>query len=362
MGLFYDALSSSLTSDPLMAMSMGLMSAGMPGGNPALGFQQGWQNVQSQQQANQAAQLQKAQLDKYARDVQREQAAQDAMEEVLGQREQVATPFQADFMEGEEQAPTGLFNVSEGQTYGEQNPLLAASFRADPLGSLQKYRDEQLEAQFSTTDPLKPMVVGKGGSVYIPGQGFVQAPGGIGPGTPEFSDVLALKKQAQPRVNVFRDVARQGNAIYNLISQPGPYSDVASLVSAVKILDPGSVAREGEVQLPLAVQGLYDRLTSQIQKAQGQGFLSDNMREDIRKTIGTLMQQYQNSFNSLKQEYQPFQRDYGVSQEFVIGPDISWPAYTPGDAAAVPEPGALDDAMTKYGDTSRPPGRYGRNR
>lgn len=387
---------SGLLTNPMFGMGVGLLQGAMPGGTLGSGLQAGLANAGQMTQANQMSQLRDLQQQQAAmrlEEMQRKQAHQEklrtqGMPDWIGAPAQEAgqVPYQmseAELFPGE-QAPTGLLTQQEAAPATgmyASNPqmagLLQQQYEYDPMGTNQAMvdalieqqatagqaatqfgYDSMLQAQKDAAAADKPMTVGKGATVYDPTtQTFRGATGAAG-GPAELSDVLSLKKQAQPRMDMFRKVAQSGENIKANITRAGAFSDVNTLVSAIKVLDPESVVREGEVALPINTSGLWNELQSKVQQAQGQGFLTDTMKRDIAGSIDALLQTYERAYQDVASEYQPYSEDYGIDAQRIIGNPVTFPRLNVnelfgGGQPAVPGgPGPnplVDQGMQRYG-------------
>jgi hypothetical protein len=107
------------------------------------------------------------------------------------------------------------------------------------------------------------------------------------------SESGVYSKEQITSMNILRDDLRKDVEKFSLTKQgwenietfytnPGGVSDYALAVGFAKILDPGSVAREGEVKAVANSGSLSDALKSQIINAlNGQGKLPESVRADI---------------------------------------------------------------------------------
>lgn len=88
--------------------------------------------------------------------------------------------------------------------------------------------------------------------------------------------------KAEPEVQNFRLVRQGFDVIETLYQNPGAVSDYALAVGFAKIVDPGSVAREGEVAAVQGSTALSDRLKQQVINAlNGTGALPEESRAEI---------------------------------------------------------------------------------
>lgn len=191
-----------------------------------------------------------------------------------------------------------------------------------------------------------------------------------------FKEETQLRSETARRIEPIRTAVAQGKQLGQLLKRKGPVSDVASIYSLIRFLDPGSVVREGEIGLVSSAQGLWSQITSMMQRAQGQGFLTDEMRQDLGATVNDLMGLYQTQYGNFRDYYTNIAKGLpGISSERVLGAPIQFPTGAKAPAAPPPTPGTtgfnpaaevpstpeLDAFMREYGE-AQPPRRTGRGR
>ena len=159
----------------------------------------------------------------------------------------------------------------------EQNPGIASNVMSAILS-------KKLET------PAKP-------KIYSVGDKLVDESGKIIFG----GDTSRYSKEQLSAMNTLRDDLRKDTEKFNLLKQgwdniqtfysnPGGVSDYALAVGFAKILDPGSVAREGEVAAVANSGSLGDVLKSQILNAlQGEGTLPPAVRQQIAQLSRQLL-------------------------------------------------------------------------
>ena len=130
--------------------------------------------------------------------------------------------------------------------------------------------------------------------------------------------------QAQKRVE--RDVSkiREGMGSVNkgmeLLSVGGGMADTAAIVAFTKALDPGSVAREGEVRLVAQAEGFVEDLKSMAKKAQSDGVLTDVMRENMFKALQQLQLVYRQGYTEARDYYTgEFAEEFDLPAQFIMG-------------------------------------------
>ena len=139
-------------------------------------------------------------------------------------------------------------------------------------------------------------------------------------------------------------------------------ADLALIVTVTKMLDPTSVAREGEVKLTQSSASLVDsvlNMREQIEK--GQTILPAAQREALLNMVETLMPSYSNAYQKRARDAYTTAKEYGFSPKRVMqGFDFSqfdgeekrdaairsasgnpWPTIRAGVAQQAPQAAAL---------------------
>ena len=185
-------------------------------------------------------------------------------------------------------------NALVNQQYKKQRQFIKEKFPNDPLAQAfpQIFAKEYLEKQFSTTTPKAPTIKEfRGKLIYAanPPSGF-----NIGdevPNTASDTGQLFLTKDELSLANTVRDdvtkatknfdLARDGfTRIKNFFDNPSQISDYSLAVAYVKILDPTSVAREGEVAAAANSAAMVDAFGVAVQKLFSDGAaLPQNVRQ-----------------------------------------------------------------------------------
>lgn len=119
----------------------------------------------------------------------------------------------------------------------------------------------------------------------------------------KLSDEQSIRKEIDANVKAARKAIEAGKSLDALLSSPGAMQDTAAVYQFIKLLDPESVVREGEISLTQGAMGVWQQLQSLIQKTQGEGFLTDRMRRDLRSTINLLVGEYKKSLDQTLNHY-----------------------------------------------------------
>ncbi len=143
---------------------------------------------------------------------------------------------------------------------------------------------------------------------------------------PKFTDVMKLRDKAQSDLDSTRYAASAGRQIQQLISKPGPFSDIAAIYGLVKMLDPESVVREGEVALMSAATSLFDRLNIAVGKIQQGGAIGPKLRENVTETMQELMSLYRDQAGPIVEDYTGVAERWNMNPADITGREIIWPS------------------------------------
>ena len=132
-----------------------------------------------------------------------------------------------------------------------------------------------------------------------------------------FKDTQALRKEFSQVTSDFQDIQRSINNINALGGRKDAASDLALVVSFTKLLDPGSVAREGEVTLSRSAASTIDQASNWLARLQkGNTLLPDNTRDAFLAAANELAQQYDGSFQKRQSEFR------GIAEAGQIDPNL----------------------------------------
>lgn len=246
------------------------------------------------------------------------------------------------------------YNAQLGRAYFEKqlqdfgDPALAvAAYNAGP-GAVQKAlerggRDGWINFVPAETQGYVQKVLGGGGGSRVIGQG---PPKGKGtppsgyrwaadgnlepiPGGPAYpkgagnrnttSDRKAaadLRKEfnARQEIKDFKEVRTSFMQIRSVATNPKatPQDDIALVFSFMKMLDPGSVVREGEFALAGRAAGLPGRIVLAMQRVDNGAGLTPEQRREMLMTANRVYQPREAAYNRIAEEYQSYARDYGI--------------------------------------------------
>jgi hypothetical protein len=149
-----------------------------------------------------------------------------------------------------------------------------------------------------------------------------------------FTQANQLRTQWNTLTKDHREVATAYRKVDEGFKQNSGPGDIAGVFGFMKMLDPGSVVREGEFAtaqnsggVPEYVRSMYNRLLEGDK-------LSPTQRDQLKSAAGSQITPYKSSFKSLADQYREISKRSLVNPDDVLTP-VDWP-----DLA--PQPGAAD--------------------
>lgn len=163
-----------------------------------------------------------------------------------------------------------------------------------------------------------------------------------------FKNEQGLRKEFDGMTKDFRAVENGYNKIAAAFEDPSPAGDIAGLIGYMKVLDPGSVVREGEFATAQNAGGVPTRIRSLYNNVKEGTRLTPEQREDF-------MNQSTSLFNSQVELYNREANDYRrLAEEYKLRPDnIATEAKMIEEAKS---PDALDAINTSSGADNDPLG------
>jgi len=123
----------------------------------------------------------------------------------------------------------------------------------------------------------------------------------------ELGAVNTLRDDINRKLEIYTDIKRNYETITKFYDNRGAVSDQALATAFAKIIDPGSVAREGEVKVIAESGALTKALKASILNAlSGTGKLQDNVRNEIRNLAGHIYNQQVNEAQKVIDDYTVF--------------------------------------------------------
>jgi hypothetical protein len=196
---------------------------------------------------------------------------------------------------------------------------------------------EALKMALQTADPMKGVAVGNNLVNPVTGEVIYETPTPPAPAISDeqFGNINTLRDDVRTDLATFEVVKQGYNNITTFYTNPSGTSDYALAVAFAKILDPSSVAREGEVaavqnagaRVPALGQALKNAIT-------GEGALTPAVRQQIADLATSIYTERAAEAQKKLDTYGQLADQMGISRQFIYGSDI--PAARPVIPAVVP--------------------------
>lgn len=146
-------------------------------------------------------------------------------------------------------------------------------------------------------------------------KGMTTGPGGE---TVNFDDETKLRNEFVTASKQFSDISQSYQRIQDSVTEPSAAGDLSLIYNYMKMLDPGSVVREGEFATAQNSAGVPERIRSQYNSVVNGERLSPNTRNDFFSRAGKLYKGQENLHKTREGEYTRIAKEYGVNPSRVI--------------------------------------------
>lgn len=265
------------------------------------------------------------------------QGVQDMARDTIAQAQQgrVDQQAQAKMQAAENRTLQYIANLKTPQA---EQALAYAQGTGDVAGAL--------KMAMQTAEPERGVTVGNSLVNPVTGEVIYQ------PATPpapaisdaQFGNINTLRDDVRTDLATFEVVKQGYNNITTFYSNPSGTSDYALAVAFAKILDPSSVAREGEVaavqnagaKVPALGQALKNAIT-------GEGALTPAVRQQIADLATSIYTERAAEAQKKLETYGQLADQAGIPRQFIYGSDI--PAARPVIPAVVPPSAAAQGVL-----------------
>lgn len=147
--------------------------------------------------------------------------------------------------------------------------------------------------------------------------GSIDVVGGLGTASDRKAETDLRKEfNSRPEVKEYRDVATSYNTIKDLFSKaPTAAGDIAGIFSFMKMLDPGSVVREGEFANAQNAAGVPDRIANLYNNLLKGQRLNPKQRADFIAQAESIYATRSRRYGELVREYRGYAEGYGVNPD-----------------------------------------------
>lgn len=132
--------------------------------------------------------------------------------------------------------------------------------------------------------------------------------------------VLAARKEftSLPVVKAFSDQTTAYGRVISSVQDPSPAGDLALIFNYMKVLDPGSVVREGEFATAQNAGSVDDRTRGLYNRIMSGERLSEAQRADFADRATRLYSGAEQQYKDISEQYGAFARSAGLPSEQVI--------------------------------------------
>ena len=133
-------------------------------------------------------------------------------------------------------------------------------------------------------------------------------------------NVLAARKEftSLPVVKAFSDQTTAYGRVISSVQDPSPAGDLALIFNYMKVLDPGSVVREGEFATAQNAGSVDDRTRGLYNRIMSGERLSEAQRADFADRATRLYSGAEQQYQNISEQYGAFARSAGLPPEQVI--------------------------------------------
>jgi len=139
-----------------------------------------------------------------------------------------------------------------------------------------------------------------------------------------FKDSLTLKKDfdGQPEVKGYKEVRQAWDQISTALANPSGANDLAAATKFMKLLDPGSVVRESELNMAMQATGAFDRMTNYHNQLLNGQKLTPRQREDFFAAGKALHDAAKGRYDQTVNQYQGIAQQYDLDPSFIYRADV----------------------------------------
>lgn len=121
-----------------------------------------------------------------------------------------------------------------------------------------------------------------------------------------------LRSDYKTDVKAFREVEDAHRIIKNALKNPSPANDMAAATKFMKLLDPGSVVRESELNMAMQASGVLDRMANYHNLLLKGQKLTPQQREDFANAADTIYNNVQAKWGEMDAIYDESAKSYGL--------------------------------------------------
>ena len=208
----------------------------------------------------------------------------------------------------------------------------------------------QREAEFQyrqQSDAAGRAVQMRGQDIQLRGQDISRAnagtmAGAISKGGIKVETDLRKDFNGQQEVKDWRAITGSYRQIRELSKAPSAQNDIGLVFSYMKMLDPGSVVREGEFANAQNAAGVPEQIRNAWNKALTGERLNPEQRRAMVASAGKIVESRAPRFNQIVEEYRGYAQDYGGNPDRIARP-VPIPKAQATPSASGPRPGTVEN-------------------
>lgn len=168
--------------------------------------------------------------------------------------------------------------------------------------------------------------------------------------------VKSLREEWSKAAQPHRDLVSTYDRVRSGLAAETGAGDISAIYGYMKMLDPGSVVREGEFATAQNSAGVPEYVRSIYNQAMTGQRLTPNQRKDFLDRSGEIVQTSQSRLNEARKSYQGILARQKIPESDVF---VNWgaanpPSAAPGGAAAPAQPGAAAGPWMRYQNGEQP--------
>lgn len=150
---------------------------------------------------------------------------------------------------------------------------------------------------------------------------------------------LRKEFETKPEVKDFKAIDAAFRQIKGIASQkPTAQNDMSLVFSFMKMLDPGSVVREGEFASAQNSAGVPDQVRNAYNKAMNGQILNPKQRAEFTNTARTIYGSQRQRYESVADSFRGYASGYGVSADNVVPPPVQGAKRAPNGSWHIEDP------------------------
>jgi hypothetical protein len=236
-----------------------------------------------------------------------------------------------------ETAKRGGLNVEQWQDYGTRDYVLAQA------GKVKDVLDMELKQRKASAEGFK--VVGKGGRIFDEQtRQFIDQPGG-GVEPPTFENVSSLRKEygSQTNIKMYDDAIGVYNSMLTSATSDTAASDLDLVYGLAKVMDPGSVVREGEFETVRKSQAIPEQIKGYWRfLLEGKGKLPPQARKEMLGVARNRLSAFRGEALKATDRFRGLSQQQGIDPSLVVRDIPEVPEFN------LPPKQNLDDAKKQY--------------